>query len=65
MAPAELEALLLTHPGVRDTAVIGVPCERKGELPAAFVVLMPETEISTTEIQDFVKGDSIFYALSV
>jgi acyl-CoA synthetase (AMP-forming)/AMP-acid ligase II len=36
--PAELEALLITHPDVADVAVIGVPDEDCGELPKAFVV---------------------------
>lgn len=36
--PAELEALLITHPDVADVAVIGVPDEECGELPKAFVV---------------------------
>jgi acyl-CoA synthetase (AMP-forming)/AMP-acid ligase II len=38
VAPAELEALLITHPDVADVAVIGVPDEDCGELPKAFVV---------------------------
>jgi acyl-CoA synthetase (AMP-forming)/AMP-acid ligase II len=38
VAPAELEALLRTHPSVADAAVIGVPDERAGEVPKAFVV---------------------------
>ena len=38
MAPAELEALIITHPEVADVAVIGVPDEEAGELPKAFVV---------------------------
>jgi acyl-CoA synthetase (AMP-forming)/AMP-acid ligase II len=38
VAPAELEALLITHPGVGDVAVIGVADEEAGELPKAFVV---------------------------
>jgi acyl-CoA synthetase (AMP-forming)/AMP-acid ligase II len=37
VAPAELEALLLTHPSVADAAVIGRPDERAGELPVAYV----------------------------
>jgi acyl-CoA synthetase (AMP-forming)/AMP-acid ligase II len=36
--PAELEALIITHPGVADVAVIGVPDEECGELPKAYVV---------------------------
>ncbi|KAK0661567.1 hypothetical protein QBC41DRAFT_285768 [Cercophora samala] len=38
VAPAELEAHLLTHPAVDDCAVIAVPDERDGEVPKAFVV---------------------------
>jgi acyl-CoA synthetase (AMP-forming)/AMP-acid ligase II len=38
VAPAELEALLITHPDVADCAVIGIPDEETGELPKTFVV---------------------------
>ena len=37
--PAELEALLLTHPQIADAAVIGLPDDEAGEIPAAYVVL--------------------------
>jgi acyl-CoA synthetase (AMP-forming)/AMP-acid ligase II len=43
VAPAELEALLLTHPGVADCCVIGIPDEESGEVPKAFVVLTRDT----------------------
>jgi 4-coumarate--CoA ligase len=39
VAPAELEALLLTHEAVNDTAVIQVEDESAGELPRAYIVL--------------------------
>jgi hypothetical protein len=39
VAPAELEALLLTHHLILDAAVIGIPNERTGEAPKAYVSL--------------------------
>jgi acyl-CoA synthetase (AMP-forming)/AMP-acid ligase II len=39
VAPAELEALLLSHPAVADAAVIPLRDEESGEIPKAFVVL--------------------------
>ena len=41
IAPAELEALLLTHPGIADAAVIGTPDADGQEVPMAFVVRQP------------------------
>ncbi|MGB5864192.1 MAG: AMP-binding protein [Sulfitobacter sp.] len=38
VAPAELEATLVSHPGITDAAVIGLPDDEAGELPVAFVV---------------------------
>lgn len=42
VAPAELEAVLLTHPAVADCAVIPVEDEEAGELPKAYVTLKGE-----------------------
>lgn len=39
IAPAEVEAVLLEHPAVRDCGVIGLPDELAGEIPCAFIVL--------------------------
>jgi acyl-CoA synthetase (AMP-forming)/AMP-acid ligase II len=44
VAPAELEALLVTHPAVADVAVVGRPDERAGERPVAFVVARGELD---------------------
>jgi 4-coumarate--CoA ligase len=54
VAPAELEALLLTHPQIADAAVIGLHDDEAGEIPAAFVVLKQGQEATAAEIQDFV-----------
>ncbi|HEX8083453.1 MAG TPA: 4-coumarate--CoA ligase family protein [Solirubrobacteraceae bacterium] len=53
VAPAELEALLLQHPGVQDAAVIPLPDEEAGEIPKAFLVLKDES-VSPEEVQRFV-----------
>jgi 4-coumarate--CoA ligase len=53
--PAELEALLITHPAVADVAVIGVPDDEAGELPKAFVVLKEGASATAEELQGFVK----------
>ena len=50
--PAELEAVLLTHPCVADAAVIPCANDEAGEVPKAIIVLRQET--SAEEIMDFV-----------
>jgi acyl-CoA synthetase (AMP-forming)/AMP-acid ligase II len=52
VAPAELEALLLTHPAIADAAVIPSPSEEAGEIPMAFVVL--KGKITPEEIMEWV-----------
>ncbi|KAH7109895.1 CoA ligase [Dendryphion nanum] len=50
IAPTELENLLLGHPSVSDVAVCGIPDERAGERPKAFVVLQPSVSQSPIEV---------------
>ena len=52
--PAELEALLLTHPQIADAAVIGLPDDEAGEIPAAYVVLKQGQDATAADIQRFV-----------
>lgn len=52
--PAEIEAILLTNPKVKDAAVIGLPDEAAGELPLAFVVKQDGVDISEAEIKKYV-----------
>jgi acyl-CoA synthetase (AMP-forming)/AMP-acid ligase II len=54
VAPAELEAILLSHPAIADAAVIPSPDDEAGEVPKAFVVL--KSEVSPEEIMEYVAG---------
>ena len=54
VAPAELEALLLTHPMILDSAVVPAPDEEAGEIPVAYVVT--RGEVSADEVMEFVAG---------
>ena len=50
--PAELEAVLVSHPKVKDAGVIGVPMEDGGESPKAFVVT--DDGVDAEELMDYV-----------
>jgi acyl-CoA synthetase (AMP-forming)/AMP-acid ligase II len=52
--PAELEAILITHPDVADVAVIGVPDDEAGEVPKAFVVPAEGKELDHDALMGFV-----------
>jgi len=59
--PAELEAVLLRHRDVADAAVIGLPDDEAGEIPAGYVVLRPGAAASPEEIMQFVAGEVAHY----
>lgn len=52
--PAEIESLLLTHPKIKDAAVVGLPDEESGELPFAFIVKQPNAKITEKDVINFV-----------
>ncbi|KAK6939047.1 AMP-dependent synthetase/ligase [Dillenia turbinata] len=54
--PAELEALLLSHPEIVDAAVIPFPDKEVGQFPMAYVVRKDGSNLSETSIMDFVAG---------
>ena len=56
VAPAEIEALLLEHPAVADSAAIGVPGDEAGELIKGLVVLRKGQEVTEEEILTFANG---------
>ncbi|KAF8036946.1 hypothetical protein BT93_B0004 [Corymbia citriodora subsp. variegata] len=54
VAPAELEQLLHSNPDVVDAAVIPYPDEEVGEIPMAFVVRKPGSNITESQVMDFI-----------
>ncbi|PAV74748.1 hypothetical protein WR25_15349 [Diploscapter pachys] len=56
VAPAELEDLLQAHPDIFDAAVIGIPDERTGEKPLAFVVRRENSRLMESQVQKYVEG---------
>ncbi|XP_041365922.1 4-coumarate--CoA ligase 3-like isoform X2 [Gigantopelta aegis] len=59
--PAEIEALLLTHPDIKDCAVVGVPDEASGELPRAYIVAKSGKHVNTDEVAKFVEKHMVSY----
>jgi len=55
VAPAEVEALLLEHPAVRDCGVVGRADPDAGEIPVAFIVLR-EGSVASKKLEDDLCG---------
>ena len=52
----ELESAILTHPAVREVAVIAAPDERWGERPMACIVLVPGQSVTPEELRAHLSG---------
>ncbi len=59
--PAELEAVVITHPAIIDVAVIGVEDVEAGEIPKAFVVCAPTATVTLEEVQALVGEHLVRY----
>lgn len=55
VSPSELENVLLKHSGIQDAAVIGIPDERCGELPRAYVV-RADLNLTEEQVQTYVEA---------
>jgi fatty-acyl-CoA synthase len=51
----EVEGVLLQHPSVQEVAVVGVPHDKWGEAPNAFLVLRVGTTVTPEELRTFVR----------
>ncbi|KAL7135904.1 hypothetical protein ABFS83_11G129500 [Erythranthe nasuta] len=54
VAPVELEQLLLSHPDIVDAAVVPYPDEEAGQVPLAFVVRSPQSNLDERQIIEFI-----------
>ena len=52
----EVEGVLLRHPAVAEAAIVGLPHDKWGETPHAFVVLRDGSQASEQEIIDFARA---------
>lgn len=53
ISSVEVEGVLLRHPAVQESAVVGLPDEKWGESPQAFVVLKADAETTESDLRTF------------
>jgi fatty-acyl-CoA synthase len=56
ISSVEVEGVLLRHASVQEVAIVGLPHEKWGEAPYAFVVLKPGTSATESEIIEHARG---------
>ncbi|MFZ1062653.1 MAG: long-chain-fatty-acid--CoA ligase [Acidimicrobiales bacterium] len=59
--PAEIETVMMSHPSVLEAAVVGIPSQRWGETPMAFVVLRPDAVSTEQELINFCRDNLAHY----
>ncbi len=65
VSPAEVEGHLMTHPELRMAAVVGVPDERLGEVPIAYVEAEPGARLSEADVLAHCDGAIARYKIPV
>ncbi|XP_013184008.2 luciferin 4-monooxygenase [Amyelois transitella] len=56
ISPAELESVILKHPGVQDVVVVGMQDLDSWDLPVAFVIRKPDSNVTAQDLKDMVKS---------
>ncbi len=56
VASVEVERVIDSHPDVVESAVVGAPDERWGEIPVAFVTRRPGAELTAEQVADHVRA---------
>ncbi len=59
--PKEIEDYLHHMEGIQDVQVVGVPSEKYGEQPGAFVIPYPDADITPQDVIDFCQGKIAWY----
>lgn len=61
--PRQIEEALYKHPNITDAAVIGVPHDKRGEVPKAFIVLQAGTQLDKAGLRSYLKDEIPPYAV--
>jgi len=61
--PAEIEKILLRHPGIKEAAVIGMADKFKGEVPKAFIVLKENGTLTESEIIRYLRNNLALFKI--
>lgn len=61
--PREIEEVIYKFPGIKETAVVGEPCDRRGERPVAFVALDEGKTLDESSLLGFLKENLADYKL--
>lgn len=57
ISSVEVEGVLLRHPAVQEAAIVGMPHEKWGEAPHAFVILRPNMTATEAELKQFARDN--------
>ena len=57
ISSVEVEGVLIRHPAVQEVAIVGLPDERWGEAPHAFVVLRSGASVTENELRQFARDN--------